>query len=423
MSFTQLHIHDLYSHLDGIASPSDYVKKAKEYGHQALATTNHGNMSGVYKTQQECLKAGIKPILGVEAYIAPNLITLVDGKRKRTKDQHIILLAQNKEGYQNLLYLNYISMKDDTHFYYSPRIAIQELFEHSNGVYCGTACIGSPFCQALIHKDEEKANKLFYDFLGVFKDRFYAEIQLNELTGEIEALKEGQKSYNRWLMDIANKNGVPIVLTGDVHYAESGQDKLQTLSIAIRDKATIDKLTFELESKNLYYHNIDDYKKFNKDFGYNYDDKLIDEWYNNSGIISDKINFIIPERKKMILPKISDDDELLLVNKSKEGLSKYFNKPFDECPLEYRKRLAYELSIIIRKGFCNYLLILEDVFDFAKKNDITTSSGRGSACGSLVVFCLGITTIDPIRYDLYFERFISQSRLIDNVYDYFGEGE
>lgn len=422
MSFCHLHLHSaLGSRLDAVSSSFDYAKKAKEYNHPAIATTDHGHLNNIYQHQQACLKGGIKPILGVEMYIAPDLITLVEGKRKRTKDQHIILLVQNKIGYQNLLKINYISMSDDTHFYYSPRITIPELFELSEGLLCGTACIGSPFATLLKNSKEREAEKLFKQFLEIFKDRFYAEIQINELVDPMDELVKGQQTYNNWIIEKAKKYGVPIVITGDVHYAEPGMDKLQTLSIAIRDKTTIDKLTFELESKNLYYHDIPDYQKFNIEFNYKYTEEFILNCCNTTSYISDKIDFLIPERTKMILPNISDDDEMLLVQKAKEGLCKYFNKSFEECPTEYKKRLIYELSVIIRKGFCNYLLILEDIFRFAKKEEITHGPGRGSAAGSLVVFCLGITTIDPIKFGLFFERFISQSRLPDYVYDYWSE--
>ena len=417
-----LHLHSaLGSKLDGVSSSFDYVKKAQQLNHSAIATTDHGHLSNLWQHQQACLKGGIKPILGVEMYIAPELVHLVDDKRKRTKDQHIILLVQNKTGYKNLLRLNYMSMSDDTHFYYSPRITSQELFEHSEGLLCGTACFGSPFSQLLRAGNDTEADDLFTQYLDVFKDRFYAEVQINELIGPIDRYEEGQKSYNNWIINKAKEHGVPVVLTGDVHYAEKGQDKLQTLSIAIRDKSTIDKITFELESKNLFYLNETDFLKFNDDFGYGYPESLVHSWLNNTDFIASKVDFKIPERTKMILPNISDDDELLLIQKSKEGLSNYFKKPFDECPIEYRKRLGTELSVIIRKGFCNYLLILEDIFRFAKEKEISHGPGRGSASGSLVVFCLGITTIDPIKFGLLFERFLNQTRSVDAVYSYFEE--
>lgn len=421
--FVQLHIHgQLGSTLDAVADSSDYVKKAREYGHEALAITDHGRLSGIFHHQQVCKSAGIKPILGLEAYVNGQLVYEEEGKRKRRRDNHIILLAANKTGYQNLCYLNYISMRDEEHFYYSPRITFDELFQNSEGLYCGSACIASPFSSLLRRGENEEADKMFECFLDVFKDRFYAEVQFNELTNQMDDLREGQKTYNEWIINKANKHGIPVVLTGDVHYAQRGQDQLQTLSIAIRDGATIDNLSFELESKNLYYHDVDDYKRFNKEFGYNYREDYIETWCENSTFIASKIDYVIPERTKLLLPKVSDDDEILLIKKSKEGLIKYFGvKEYGECPANYRKRLEIELSVIIRKGFCSYLLILEDIFQFAEKEKLPHGPARGSAAGSLVVYCLGITTLDPLKYDLLFERFLSTSRSPDVVYNYFND--
>ncbi len=415
----QLHLHSLYSLLDGISTSEEYVKKAQKYNHSSIAITDHGKCSNFFNHSKACVKSGIKPIFGIEMYVTHNLVTMEKEKRIRGKNNHVILLAENEEGYKNLLRLNYLSMSDETHFYYSPRVSMEEVFENSKGLYCGTACIGSPFAYALKDGNDVDAENLFIKFMDVFKDRFYAEIQLNELTNEINGLKNGQKTYNDWIIEKANKHGVPIVVTGDVHYAEKGQDQLQTLAIAIRNKDTIDKLTFELESKNLYYHDTIDYINFNKEYNYNYDEKFILSCCNNSDFIANKLDYKMPERTKMILPKVSDDDEALLIQKAKDGLSDYFKLPFENCPIEYKKRLGTELEVIIRKGFCSYLLILEDMFKFARENDITHSTSRGSAGGSLIVFCLKMTTIDPLKFGLLFERFISANRMADCVYDYF----
>ena len=419
---THLHLHSMFSTLDGISSSRDYAKKAKEFGHKAVALTDHGRMNGVYFHQKDCLAEGIKPVIGVEMYLNDELIHKEGDKRKRTKDRHIILLASNDIGYKNLLKLNYTSMSDEEHFYYSPRITTKELFEHSEGIICGTACLGSPFSSLLQKGKPEEAEEMFVSFLDIFKDRFYAEIQLNELTSQVGELPNGQKTYNDWIIEIAKKYSVPVVITGDVHYAEKGMDKVQTLSIAIRDGATIDNLSFEIESKNLYYHDVKDYMFFNSEFGYNYKEEDILSWCNNSDFIADKANFLFKDRIKTYLPKMTDDDDTALIKKTKEGLCNYFGvKNYLDCPEEYRKRLSYELSIIIRKGFSSYFLLLEDIMAYAKKEKISRGIARGSAGGSLCAFVLDITRIDPIKFDLLFERFLSSSRCPDLVYDYFAE--
>lgn len=420
-----LHLHTTNgSFLDACSSSADYVKKAKEFNHPAIAITDHGRGGGLYIHQKECLKEGIKPILGIEMYLNDDLIYMVGGKRKRKRDNHIILLASNEEGYKNLLKLNYLSMKDDTHFYYSPRITTQELFENSSGLICGTACIVSPFSALLKEGKVYEAEQLFVSYLEIFKDNFYAEIQLNELTEEVGELKQGQKSYNDWIIGVANKYSVPIVITGDVHYTDKGMDKIQTLSIAIRDGATIDKLNFEFESKNLYYHNVEDFLNFNKEYGYEYKNEDIINWCDTTNYIASKINFLIKERTKAFFPKMSDDDDMLLVKKSKEGLCKVFNKEkYIDCPEEYRKRLEYELSVIIRKGFSSYMLMLEDIMEYANKEKISRGVARGSAAGSLIAYALDISKIDPIKFGLIFERFLSSQRAKDVIYDYFAKDD
>lgn len=418
--FTQLHIHtDLGSLLDAIASSESYAEKAYALGHKSLAITDHGKMTGVFAHQQACDKYGIKPIFGVEAYLVDNLVSLDDkDKRIRDKTNHLILLAKNETGYKNLLRLNYMSMKDEEHFYYNNRITQEELFKYGDGLMVGTACLGSKWGRLLRGGREEEAVKLYTEFLDRFKDDFYTEVQLNELTYEMDELKEGQKTVNDFLIDLANKHGVPIVLTGDVHYLNKGQDELQTISIAIRNKDTIDNLTFELESKHLWYHTEEDYYNFNKEFGYNYPTESIFEWMNNTQIIADKCNYRIPERNRMYIPRVSENDEETLVKLATASFKEKFgNKP----PEEYRKRFSNELEILLRKGFSSYVLILKDVIDFVLKEGYMVAPGRGSAAGSLVLYLLGVTTIDPIKYGLLFERFLSDARCVDVVYNYFND--
>jgi len=416
----QLHLHSMEgSLLDAVSSIKDYLIKAKAFNHPAMAVTEHGRLNSSFYHYKYSSEAGIKPIIGIEMYINNQLIYMQDDKRKRSKDNHIILLVKNDIGYQNLLYLNYLSMKDEKHFYYVPRIDFNELFQYSEGLLCGTACFNSPFSNLLKQNKYTEAESLFDNFLSVFKDNFYAEVQLNELNDERDNLSNGQKTYNDWLIDIANRKGVPIVITGDVHYAEKGMDKIQTLSIAIRDGTTIDNLGFQLESKNLYYHSLDDYLQFNKEFNYNYKEADIIKWADTTDFIASKTNFNFPVRKKAYLPKITNNDNENLIIKAKKGLISYFKvNTYEDCPKEYRERLEKELSILLKKGFASYFLLLADIMEYAKKENISRGTARGSAGGSLVAFCLDITRLDPIKYNLLFNRFLSESRCPDMVYDY-----
>lgn len=422
---THLHTHShLGSRLDALASPEDYAHRAFELGHKGLAITDHGRLTAIWENQQACKKYGIKPIIGIEMYLNNELekVEIDTEKRIRTRNSHIILLAKNKEGYRNLLYLNYLSMKDDIHFYYNPRISEAELFNHKEGLIVGTACITNPIISLLREGKSEDAEKTFLHYLYTFESDFYVEIQLNELSHGIDKLQHGQKTANEFLIQMAQKYGVPIVITGDVHYLEKGQDKLQTLAIAIRDKATIDNLTFEFESKELYYHDLKDYIEFNERFGYNYNKDDIVSWVNNSDYIASKISFEIPRREKLFLPKMTDNDELTLIEKGKIGLMKRFGvSRYEEIPTEYRKRLEKELEIINRKGFASYFLIVDDIIQFSIKEDIYGRIGRGSVGGSLLAYGLEIHNLDPIKYGLLFERFLSESRSSDQVLDYFYE--
>lgn len=383
MSFVHLHLHaHLGSRLDGISSSEDYCKKALEYNHPAIAITDHGRLNGIYEHQEVCLKNNIKPIIGMEMYLANELekyeVSRGKERRVRTRNSHIILLAKNKTGYENLLYLNYLSMKDATHFYYNPRITQEELFEHSEGIVVGTACLANPFISLLRGGKVREAVSRFSKYVNVFKDDFFVELQINELTHSIDELNLGQKTANDFMIRLANKFGIPIVFTGDVHYAEQGQDKLQTLSIAIRDKATIDNLQFELESKELFYHDVKDFIDFNERWRYGYSKDDIFSWCHNTKIIADKCDFLIPKRKRLHLPKTSENDDKKLINFSMEGLRDKFKvEEYKEVPKEYRKRLEMELEVIMRKGFSSYCLILEDIYKYADNEKIYKGPARG----------------------------------------------
>jgi len=422
-TFCHLHLHThIGSQLDGVGDPEQYAKLAKEMGHPAIAVTDHGKMNAFFKHQEACLKHGIKPIFGVEAYVEFELERTEKKagkvKRIRNENMHLILLAKNEVGYKNLLKLNYLSNADEQHFYYRNHILIKEIFEHKEGLIIGSGCGNSPFNKLFRKGEEEKAEKLYGLFVDEFGDDFYTELHMSELLDD----EYNQKEINKFELRMAEKYNRMIVLAGDVHYHEPGKDQIQTLAIAIRNRDTIDNLTFQIESKNLYYHDINDYKRFNEEWGYGYTNEQIEEWCANTVKVADKCNYLIPERKRMILPSETEDDDSVIIQKAREGLAKRFNvDKYEDCPEEYKERLSTELSVIIRKGMSSYILILEDIFRFADKESIVRGPGRGSAAGSLVLYALDITTLDPIKYGLIFERFLSASRSPDVVFDWFGE--
>lgn len=311
-------------------------------------------------------------------------------------------------------------LTSNDHYYYNNHSTFSEIFKYSDGVICGTACMMSPFANALKVGDEKKAEKLFTDFLDVFKDDFYVEVQLNELVRTIDKLEFGQKSVNEYMMMLADKYGVPKVITGDVHYLDKEDYRIQDISLAMREKRTMGTDGFSLEARTLFYHDVCDYKFFNERFGYGYSEELIDEMCSNTQYIAEKCNYIIPERTKMIYPHVTFDDEYEMERLSNERLIQLFNvNSYEDVPKEYRERLELELDVLKRKGFGSYVMVLEDLFEHCKEANIPVGFGRGSGAGSLVLYLMGITKIDPLKHELLFERFLSEERCTNCVCDYF----
>jgi DNA polymerase-3 subunit alpha len=410
--FINLHTHSIYSVYDGLNTPEDLVKKAVEFNQPGVALTDHGMAGGWVRLNNACKKNGLKPIFGIENYCVDKLEEYNElGKRIRKKNNHVILLIKNNEGYKNLLRLNYEANQEKS-FYYKPRNSFEELFKFSEGLIVSTACASSGFANLLIEGKPEEAEKLFNKFLEVFKDDFYAELQINEM--------EFQKQYNQWLIDIANKNGVPIILTADSHYVDRDGGKIQEFSFSLRNDD--DKEVGEqFECHFLYLHNINDFKEQNQWFKYNYANYQIDGWCKNTIDILNKVKFVFPQREKMLLPRQAFDEDEELMKLTRKGLIKHFKvEKYEDCPQEYRERVKEELELIMRKGVARYFLLLNDMSKFANENNIWRGPARGSSGGSLVCCCLDIIDwqMDGIKNGLLFQRFISDSRLSDSIIDY-----
>ncbi|MDR0676122.1 MAG: PHP domain-containing protein [Elusimicrobiota bacterium] len=413
-NFVNLHNHSIYSLYDALDTPEDLVKRAAELNQPGIALTDHGMCGGWIRFYNSCKKFGIKSIFGIENYCIDKLEEYDEKKKRiRQKNNHVILLIKNDEGYRNLLRLNYEANKDETHFYYKPRNSFEELFKYSKGLIVSSACSSSGFANLLAEEKEDEAEKLFLKFLEVFKDNFYAELQINEM--------EFQKKYNQWLIDIANKNGVPIILTADSHYIDKDGGKVQEFSFYLRSDD--DKEVGEqFQCHHLYLHNINDFKEQNQWFKYDYSNYQIEGWCKNTIDILNKINFIFPERNKMLLPRQAFDEDEELMKLTRQGLMKHFGvDKYEDCPLKYRERVKTELELIIRKGVSRYFLLLNDMAKFANENDIWRGPARGSAGGSIVCCCLNIIDwqMDGIENNLIFERFVSNSRLSDSIIDYY----
>lgn len=414
-NYVNLHNHSTFSMMDSVASIEDLVNTAVSKGQKALALTDHGVFGAIPKFQSYCLEKGIKPILGVENYIVENLQRFDDKeKRIRDKNSHVILHVMNKTGWKNLMRLNYLANSDEEHFYYKPRNSIKELFEHNEGIMLGTACLASEFANLLKRGEDKKAEELFQEFLIHFNGRMYGEIQLNEC--EYDELS--QKQYNEWIIYQSTKNGIPIVLSGDTHYINKDDWKIQQMAFSIsRDGIGEEN---QHVCKSIYFKGIDDYKELNKTLGFNYNESKIDEWCSNSVYIADKCEYLLKPHYGISMPRQAFDEEKKIVELAKKGLSEHFKKPYEECPKEYTERLKLELNLIIKKGVMRYFLCLKDILDWCDKQKIPRGVARGSAGGSLTATCLGITkwSIDPIKYNLLFERFISEERMNDAIINY-----
>lgn len=414
---THLHCHTVYSTYDGVSTCQELVDQAVLKGHKSLAITNHGlsAMGDLFAFQQYAKQKGIKPILGNEAYVVDELEKIDGKKRIRTKNNHIILLASNKKGWENLCHLSYISNLDEKHFYYKPRITFEELFKYKEGLVVGSACLASPFSNLIKRGKEKEANTLFEKFYEEFGDNFYAEIQMNEIVDE-------QKPYNDWIITQATHYGIPVVITGDVHYATPEGAITQNFMFNLR-KEEESECDDTYRCKSLFYQSIEDFKNFNKIWNYGYTNEQIEAWCNNTDKIAEKCNFIIEPGIRVKLPRYSFDEENDFVKMAKEGLEKHFNCEYKDCPEEYRKRLEMEMEMLLKKGAHRYLLTVAMIVNHAKEEGYMMGVGRGSCAGSLTATCLGITSwlMDPLKYGLLFERFVSGDRLITNRYNYFGE--
>jgi len=392
MNFVHLHVHTEYSLLDGLSKIPKLVTKAKELKMKACAITDHGSMYGVIHFYLECLRKKVKPIIGCEIYMAHR--SRFDKQPRIDADQyHLILLAKNFQGYQNLMKL--VTKAHLEGFYYRPRADFELIKEYHEGLICLTACIEGEIPSLLLQGKEKEAELTAKKFLELFGEDFYLEIQAHPRIAR-------QAEVNKKLIDLSRKLGIPIVATNDVHYVEKDDAQAQDALLAVQMKKTIsdkNRLTM-LDSPDFYLRSGDEMNQLFLE----YPDAL-----KNTLAIADKCNLEIPIGK-MIFPRYD------LPNK--ETAESYLKKlTYEKLPLRFSNpdkevtdRLDYELEIICKKGFATYFLIVQDFVNWAKQEGIRVGPGRGSVAGSLVSYVLRITSMDPLEHDLPFERFLNPDR-------------
>ena len=400
--FVHLHLHTQYSLLDGAIRFDRLFNQAKAYSMQACAITDHGNMFGVADFFFAAKQFGVKPILGCEAYIAPK--SRFD-KKGRGEDNayHIILLSMNNEGYKNLIKM--VSSAQLEGFYYVPRIDKELLRAHHEGLICLTACIKGEIPNAILKTDEKHVRETVEEYHSIFGDRLFFELQDNGL--------QEQRIVNEKLIELSRYYGIPYVATNDCHYLKKEEAKAHELLLCIQTGKTMndrDRLSFK--SEEFYFKSCEDMASAFSSYPEALTNTLKIAEMCTVNIDSGTYHF--PEFKP---PKNLELNEYL-EELCKDGFSGRLPKIVssyevfsDELSKKYEQRLEYELGVIKKTGFSGYFLIVADFINYAKSNGIPVGPGRGSAAGSLVAYCLGITDIDPIKYDLIFERFLNPERI------------
>ncbi|MEK7478899.1 MAG: DNA polymerase III subunit alpha, partial [Patescibacteria group bacterium] len=393
MRFTHLHVHSHYSLLDGLAKIDELVNRTKELGMNSLALTDHGNLYGAIEFYKKAKKAGIKPILGVEAYIAPNGR---HNKRNRIDDKfcHLVLLAENNIGWKNLIQL--VTKANLEGFYYKPRIDKEILKMHHEGVIALSACPAGEIGRALTANKYNEAKRIALEYQEIMgKGNFFLEL------GHHPGIP-GVKEVNEGIRKLAQETGIDMVATQDTHYLRSEDAKYHDILLAVQTGNTVDdpdRLTLKDDDFSL--RSPEQMLEFFSD---------IPEILENTAKIADRCNVEI-QLGKVILPKFP----LPKNENANDYLEKLVNERvggrYPNINAETKKRLDYEMDVVKKTGFVDYFLIVQDFVNWAKERGIAVGPGRGSAAGSIVSYILGITDLDPIQYGLMFERFLNPERI------------
>jgi DNA polymerase III subunit alpha len=413
MSFTHLHVHSYYSLMDGLNSPAELVKAAKDAGQTALAITDHGTLSSHREMQIACKDQGIKPILGVEAYISPT--DRFDRSSKTDKSiqayNHIILLAKNKKGLENINILQELAWNEG--FYHKPRIDREVLKEYAEGIIVLSGCLNGLISKAIEKGEFSEAKLILKDFQKTFGDDFYIEVQ-----------SHNPEEINSKLLELADELKIKAVATGDAHFAKEEDRVLEEAMLILSTSPKMDKdadfdmsrqikdindrLNYLYPDRRISFQNYNLFIQTREEIQADFNKSNITrtDIYDNTMEIADKVKEYDFHQGLDLLPvPKTDADERLreLSEKGLEGLQKASD------PI-YKERLEEELSVIASKNFASYFLVVADMINWAKDNNIKVGPGRGSAAGSLVCYALGITDVDPIKYDLLFFRFINPER-------------
>ncbi|MGI6075326.1 MAG: DNA polymerase III subunit alpha [Pyramidobacter sp.] len=396
-NFVHLHVHTEYSLLDGAIRCSQLAARCKEWGMPAVAMTDHGVMYGAVEFYQQCKAAGVKPIIGCEMYVSPDGI---DSRQK--KNHHLLLLAENDEGYHNLIKL--VSIANTRGFYYKPRVDHQLLAQYSKGIIASSACLAGEIPSLLLEGKEEEAlarAEMYRDIFG--EGNFFLEIMPNRIPE--------QSLVNKQVIAMARQHDFPLIATNDAHYLNEADYDWHELLLCVGTKKLItdpDRLSFKVN--DFYFRSAQEMWNF---FG-----SEVPEALENTLKIAERCNFNFvlnseQKEKTYLLPRFDIPEGMTLDSYLEkmawEGLKERLGT--DVIPQEYSERLKYELGIIKQMKFPGYFLIIADVIRACKSRGIPIGPGRGSAAGSLVAYSMKITELDPLKFGLIFERFLNPERI------------
>ena len=393
MSFVHLHCHSEYSLLDGANRIDDLIRRAQLYEQPALAITDHGNMHAAWEFQEKARKAGIKPILGMEAYVAPG------DRRTRGRPApgakpyyHLVLLARDLQGYRNLVKLSSLGYTEG--FYTKPRIDRELLAAHSEGLIVSSACLAGEIATHLMDDRVEAAREAAAWYAELFKGRYFLEVQAHT--------SEGQSTLNAKVLSLADDIGLPVVATNDAHFLRHDDHAAHDVLLCIglgKDRNDRDRMRYD---DGLYFKSADEVRPFFPGR---------DDLLTNTLAIAESVD--VQFEKKYYVPSfplpagVASENELL-VQLATDGAKVRYGDPFRD---EVKQRLEYELGVITKTGYAGYFLIVADFIKAARDRGIPVGPGRGSAAGSLVAYALRITDVCPLEFDLLFERFLNPERV------------
>lgn len=391
MSFVHLHTHSHYSLLDGVPKIPELVDAVKDMGMNAVALTDHGNMYGAIEFYQQAKKAGVKPIIGIETYVAPDGIA---ERKPKERPYHLILLATNSVGYQNLVKLSTIAQLEG--YYYKPRIDLELLEKHKEGIIALSGCLSGEVARSIVNggvEDGIAAAQKYIDILG--KENFFLEVQLQESLPELTTV-------NKALLEIHERLGIEMVATKDSHYIHPDDSEAQDVMLCIQTKNLLaDDNRMTMSDQDL---SLSPPEQMAQDFA------AYPRAVENTQKIADRVDIDI-DLDTIQIPHFDLPDGVTPEAQLKQICDEGMKHRYSEVTPDMQKRLEYELDIINKTGYAAYFLIVQDFINWAKEQGVAVGPGRGSAAGSIVAYLTNITDVDPIKYELLFERFLNPERV------------